>query len=64
MAPFFDEGTPGANMHPRILTAAPNAPVVVKEFADGFKKTNLDQTRRHRPAGLRDDDAELRHAHG
>ena len=44
MAPFFNEGTPGANMHPRILTAAPNAPVVVKEFAYGFKKTNLEET--------------------
>jgi nicotinamidase-related amidase len=43
-APFFNEGTPGADTHPRILTAAPNAPVVVKEFADGFEKTNLDET--------------------
>ena len=44
MAPFFNERTAGANIHPRILTAAPNAPVVVKEFADGFKKTNLEKT--------------------
>lgn len=43
-APFFNEGTPGADIHPRILAAAPNAPVVVKEFADGFEKTSLDET--------------------
>lgn len=44
MAPFFNEGTPGADIHPRILAAAPNAPVVVKEFADSFEKTNLEET--------------------
>lgn len=44
MAPFFNEGTPGADIHPRILAAAPNAPIVVKEFADGFEKTNLEKT--------------------
>ena len=43
MAPFFNEGTPGADIHPRILAAAPNAPVVVKEFADGFEKTTLEE---------------------
>ncbi|RLS71349.1 MAG: cysteine hydrolase [Planctomycetota bacterium] len=44
LAPFFNEGTPGADIHPGILAAAPKAPVVVKEFADGFEKTNLDET--------------------
>jgi nicotinamidase-related amidase len=44
IAPFFNEGTPGANIHPSILAAAPNAPVVVKEFADSFEKTNLEET--------------------
>lgn len=44
VAPFFHEGTPGANIHPRILAAAPTAPVVVKEFADSFEKTNLEET--------------------
>ena len=34
IAPFFNEGTDGAAIHPRILAAAANAPVVVKEFAD------------------------------
>ena len=44
LAPFFIEGTPGADIHPGILAAAPKAPVVLKEFADGFEKTNLDET--------------------
>ena len=43
-APFFNEGTPGADIHPRILAAAPQASIVVKEFADGFEKTNLEET--------------------
>lgn len=41
IAPFFNEGTPGADVHPRILAAAPEAPVVVKAFADGFVNTSL-----------------------
>ena len=44
LAPFFNEGTPGADIHPGILAAAPKAPVVVKEFADSFEKTNLEET--------------------
>jgi nicotinamidase-related amidase len=44
VAPFFNEGTPGADIHARSLTATPNAPVVVKEFADSFEKTNLEET--------------------
>jgi nicotinamidase-related amidase len=44
LAPFFNEGTPGADIHPRILAAAPSAPVVVKEFADSFERTNLEET--------------------
>lgn len=43
-APFFHAGTPGADIHPRVLAAAPTAPVVVKEFADGFEKTTLGET--------------------
>jgi nicotinamidase-related amidase len=42
MAPFFHDGTPGAEIHPRIRAAAPDAPVVVKEHADSFEKTNLE----------------------
>ena len=44
MAPFFNEGTPGADILPRILAAAPDSPVVVKEYADSFEKTNLEET--------------------
>lgn len=44
IAPFFNEGTKGAEVHPRILAAAPLAPIVVKEFADSFEKTILEAT--------------------
>ncbi len=44
IAPFFNEGTKGADIHPRILAAAPDAPVVVKEFADSFEKSTLEET--------------------
>lgn len=42
-APFFNKGTEGAAIHRDILAAAPDAPVVIKEFADSFFQTNLDQ---------------------
>ncbi|PSW21859.1 cysteine hydrolase [Photobacterium sanctipauli] len=42
IAPFFNEGTTGADIHPEIFAAAPNAEVVVKAFADGFEKTELE----------------------
>ncbi|MCX5794798.1 MAG: cysteine hydrolase family protein [Elusimicrobia bacterium] len=42
-APFFNRGTDGARIHPRILAAAPDAPIVVKKFADGFVKTDLEE---------------------
>ena len=41
IAPFFNAGTAGAEVHPRIRAAAPDAPVVVKAFADGFVQTTL-----------------------
>ncbi len=44
IVPFFNQGTDGAKIHPRILEAAPDAPVVVKEFADSFVKTKLEET--------------------
>jgi nicotinamidase-related amidase len=44
VAPFFNEGTEGAAIHPRVLAAAPDAPVVVKAFADSFVKTTLEAT--------------------
>ena len=42
IAPFFNKGTEGAGIHPSILEAAPEAPVVVKEFADSFHQTKLE----------------------
>ena len=41
IAPFFNPGTPGAAIHPAVLAAAPEAPVVVKHFADSFHGTGL-----------------------
>lgn len=43
LAPFFNPGTDGVKIHPRILSAAADAPVVVKTFADGFVKTDLEE---------------------
>jgi nicotinamidase-related amidase len=42
IAPFFNKDTEGAAIHRRILEAAPDAPVVVKEFADSFVNTTLE----------------------
>lgn len=42
-APFFNQGSEGVKIHARILAAAPEAPVVTKEFADGFFKTALEE---------------------
>jgi nicotinamidase-related amidase len=42
IAPFFNAGTPGVDIHPDILAAAPHAPVVVKEYADSFHGTTLE----------------------
>lgn len=44
LAPFFNEGTEGVEIHPRILAAAPDAPIVQKAFADGFEQTTLEST--------------------
>ena len=43
---FFQQGTTGVEIHPRILAAAPEAPVVVKAFADSFHHTTLEATLR------------------
>ena len=40
-AGFFISGTEGVNIHPGILKAAPDAPVVIKHRADAFRSTNL-----------------------
>ena len=44
ISPFFNEGTEGVRIHPRILAAAPNAPIVVKQHADSFVNTTLEAT--------------------
>jgi nicotinamidase-related amidase len=43
-APFFNAGTAGAEIHPRIVASAAGAPVVVKAFADSFVQTTLEAT--------------------
>ncbi len=47
-APFFNPGTKGVEIRADIRAAAPDAPVVVKRFADSFHQTNLDDTLRQR----------------
>lgn len=44
ISPFFNVGTPGAEIHPDVLAAAPEAPVIVKHFADSFEGTTLHET--------------------
>lgn len=44
LAPFFNEGTLGVEIHPRLLAIAPTAPVVIKTYADSFEKTTLENT--------------------
>ncbi len=41
LAPFFNEGTEGVAIHPAILGAAPEAPIVIKHYADAFHQTEL-----------------------
>lgn len=43
IAPFFNAGTTGVDIHPRILAAAPQAPLIVKGFADSFYQTSLEE---------------------
>ncbi len=44
IAPFFNEGSSGAEIHPAIVQAAAEADIVIKQFADGFEQTSLQQT--------------------
>lgn len=44
VSPFFNEGSSGADIHPKILAAASGAPIVVKQFADSFHHTTLENT--------------------
>jgi nicotinamidase-related amidase len=43
ISPFFNKGTSGAEIKSEIAAAAPDAPIVVKEFADSFEQTNLEE---------------------
>ena len=43
-APFFNRDSHGVAIHPRLLAAAPDAPVVIKTHADSFLETNLQAT--------------------
>ena len=43
LAPFFNHGSKGVEIHPAALSAAPGAPVVVKGHADAFAGTNLEE---------------------
>ncbi|MFB2780493.1 cysteine hydrolase family protein [Shewanella mangrovisoli] len=40
-APFFNPNTQGVEIHPALLAELPNAPIVVKQFADSFDGTEL-----------------------
>lgn len=44
IAPFFNQDTEGVKLHPRICAAAPDAPIVIKHFADSFEETSLHET--------------------
>ncbi|WP_018150382.1 cysteine hydrolase family protein [Leeia oryzae] len=44
VSPFFNENTEGVQIHPKVRAAAPDAPVIVKRFADAFHQTTLDDT--------------------
>lgn len=43
-APFFNRDSYGVAIHPRLLAAAPEAPVVIKTHADSFLETDLQAT--------------------
>ncbi|HHF0535169.1 TPA: cysteine hydrolase family protein [Vibrio alginolyticus] len=43
IAPFFNEGSDGANIHPEVLALAPNSEIVVKHFTDSFEGTRLEE---------------------
>ncbi len=43
IAPFFNAGTDGVELHPAVLAAAKNANVVVKTYADSFLGTDLEE---------------------
>lgn len=40
---FFEKGSLGAGIHPEVRNAVPEAPVIIKNFADSFFQTNLEE---------------------
>lgn len=44
LAPFFNEGTEGAEIHQEIMASAPDGKIIVKHFADSFEQTDLEST--------------------
>lgn len=42
-APFFKPDTQGVNIHPDVVAALGDAPVIIKKEADSFFETNLEQ---------------------
>ncbi|MEF1311199.1 cysteine hydrolase family protein [Vibrio mytili] len=44
MAPFFEKGSEGANIHPEIVAICPNAEVIQKQHADSFYQTHLGES--------------------
>ena len=42
-SPFFNANTPGVQIQDEIFGTAPNHPIVIKEYADSFHKTNLEE---------------------
>lgn len=42
VSPFFNQNTEGVQIYSRILAAAPDAPIVIKQQADSFNGTNLE----------------------
>ncbi|MCE0559381.1 cysteine hydrolase family protein [Motilimonas sp. E26] len=40
-APFFNKGSKGAAIHPKLMAASPTSPVVIKTHADSFDQTEL-----------------------
>lgn len=44
LAPFFNAGTRGVEIRADVLDATPDAPIVVKHFADSFEQTTLHET--------------------
>lgn len=43
LAPFFIKDSEGVKIHADVLAAAPDAPIVIKTYADGFVKTTLNE---------------------